>query len=208
MKLETLLAVEPSPTRVALDLGCGLSPKSGFTGVDLFAPSVDKRIDLLKFPLPWDDNSVDEIWCSHLLEYIPNRDVESRDLVDDSGTNVVGEDMCYAFMDECWRILKPSAIMTVVVANARCTRAFCDPAVRRRFVAESFFYFSAQWRKENGCGFYPARCDFNPGITPIVRRELTLRAQEHQMAVCDTQWNAILDWQVTLMAQKASRAGT
>jgi len=206
MNLQELLTVEPSPNRVALDLGCGLAPRAGFIGVDLRAPNVAQRVDLFKFPLPWGDNSVDEIMCSHLLEYVPNREVEDRDMASPEGLGFVGEDFFFAFMSECWRILKPGSIMTAVVPNARCTRAFIDPLIRRHFVAESFFFLSAEWRVANACGFYPVRCDFSPGITPIVTRAFGLRHEQHQMQVAESHWNVILDWQITLLAKKAGRA--
>jgi hypothetical protein len=206
MKLKDILEVEPSPVHVALDLGCGTKIKSGFTGVDLVAPGVDKRVDLFKFPLPWEDSSVDEIWCSHLIEYIPKREVGPRDTSGPTGEQYLGEDFFFAFMSECWRILKAGSIMTVVVANARCTLAFSDPLVRRQYVAETFFYLSAEWRVANDCSFYPVRCDFSPSITPIVHRSLTLRHEQYQAQVADSHWNAILNWQVTLMAKKETHA--
>jgi len=71
-------AVVPSVVRI--DLACGQSPREGFEGADLYAPNVTYRMDVLKFPWPWADNSVDEFFCSHFIEHIPNREVEERDL--------------------------------------------------------------------------------------------------------------------------------
>ena len=50
-----------------LDLGCGQNKQEGFTGVDLYAPWADVKLDLFKFPWPWKDGAVDEIHCSHAL---------------------------------------------------------------------------------------------------------------------------------------------
>ena len=70
-----------SPSLIKLDLGCGLNPREGFEGVDLYGDKAKHKVDLFKFPWPFVDNSVDEIACSHLLEHIPAREVEERDLV-------------------------------------------------------------------------------------------------------------------------------
>ena len=70
-----------SPSLIKLDLGCGLNPREGFEGVDLYGEKAKHKVDLFKFPWPFKDASVDEIHASHFLEPIPAREVEERDLV-------------------------------------------------------------------------------------------------------------------------------
>jgi len=56
------------PTKI--DLGCGKYKKQGFFGVDLFnGPEVDLVLDINK-KLPFRDNSVEELYTSHVLEHI------------------------------------------------------------------------------------------------------------------------------------------
>lgn len=64
-----------------LDLACGQTPEAGFEGVDLRAPNAQHKVDLFKFPFPWEDSSVEAIHCSHFAEHIPAREVEERDLI-------------------------------------------------------------------------------------------------------------------------------
>jgi len=189
---------------VRLDLGCGNSPREGFEGVDLYAKNVAHRVDLFKFPFPWADNSVDEIHCSHFIEHLPAREVEQRDIVEGkSGLDLVGRDFLLTFFDECWRILKPDSIMTVVVPNARSDRGFQDPTHRRFIVPTTFAYLNADWRQLQRLEHYPVRCNFvDKGVVPIVMQELTLLHPEAQSRRFTHEWNTILDWNATLVAKK------
>lgn len=57
-----------------LDVGSGDNPKAGFTGVDLYATApgiVNAPMD----KLPFEDETVDEIFCSHALEHIGKYEV-------------------------------------------------------------------------------------------------------------------------------------
>lgn len=78
-----------------LDLGCGCNVRGGFLGVDKSAH------DLNIFPYPWDKETVDEVWMSHILEHLENP-VET--------------------MREVSRILIPGGKVTVKVphASGRC----------------------------------------------------------------------------------------
>ena len=54
-----------------LNLGCGSKILNGYTNVDKFdyyKPNIVH--DLEKFPYPFDENSVEEIILSHVLEHI------------------------------------------------------------------------------------------------------------------------------------------
>jgi predicted SAM-dependent methyltransferase len=216
---EPALALAAPTLPVKLDLGCGQSPKEGFEGVDLHAPDVKYRVDLWKFPFPWEDNSVDELYSSHFVEHLPAREVEMRDLarspedmaLDPHGVlslrhepalGFVGQDFLFAFFDECYRILKPNASMLVVVPNARSNRGFQDPTHRRFIVAETFGYLAKDWREANKLNHYNVRCDFASNITPIVPTELTLLHPEAQMRRFNESWNTVLDWHAILIARK------
>jgi predicted SAM-dependent methyltransferase len=67
----TPLAIDAPGTPIRIDLGCGTTKKPGFLGVDhLDAPEVDHVLDLLHDPLPFDDDTVDEVFSSHFFEHI------------------------------------------------------------------------------------------------------------------------------------------
>ena len=54
-----------------LDLGCGVRKKKGFFGIDFMPfPGVDYVVDVRKVPLPFENNSVDEVYTDHFLEHL------------------------------------------------------------------------------------------------------------------------------------------
>ena len=80
-----------------LNLGCGKHHKAGYVNIDI-APEVnpDMLIDLSKGILPYEDNSINEIYSSHFLEHIP----------------------VYAqigLLRECYRVSKPGALWVWVL---------------------------------------------------------------------------------------------
>jgi hypothetical protein len=129
--------------------------------------------------------------------------VELRDLVhSDSETNenynYVGADMLFAFIDECWRIMKPEAWMTVIVPSGRSNRAFWDPTHRRFFMQETFLYFAREWRKQNGLDHYRVSCNFGLNVTHSLPNEEGLRSQDVQAERFKTLWNVTVDWMAKL----------
>src|SRR5262245_49044872 len=110
---------------VRLDLGCGNGLKDGFIGVDKY-PSTQADIlhDLLEFPWPFGDESVDEIYCAHFLEHVPGK---QRGI----------------FMDEVYRILKPGARATFVAPAYNHQRAVQDYTHEWPPICpNSFWYFN------------------------------------------------------------------
>jgi SAM-dependent methyltransferase len=84
-----------------LNLGCGSKKLDGYVNVDFYGDP-DIRHDLNAFPYPWDDNSVDHIVMTHVLEHIP--------------------DWWSAFC-ECARILKPGGTLRVHVPDESSSTA-------------------------------------------------------------------------------------
>lgn len=63
-------------TELRIDLGCGAKKTTGYVGVDMVpAAGVDHVVDLMSGRLPFEDDSVDEVFSSHFLEHVaePNR---------------------------------------------------------------------------------------------------------------------------------------
>lgn len=208
-------ALQPAPPPLLkLDLASGQSPREGFEGVDLW-DGAKHKVDLLKFPWPWADNSVEELHCSHFIEHIPAREVESRDLAGtvERGTKMevlsshkdyLGQDMFLAFFDECYRVLRPGGVMTVLCPCGRSNRAFQDPTHRRFIVSETFLYLNADWRKANKLDHYRVKCNFGFTCDPIVSVDMTLLHPEAQYRRFNEGWNTILDWSVKLTSGKTS----
>lgn len=170
-------------TKIKLDLACGDRKTPGFRGVDKYkTKSTDDLVDLLKFPWPWEDNSVDEVVCNHFFEHIPGLDRPK-------------------FMNELHRILKVGAKAVIVVPYGQSNRAVQDythawPPV----VAESFLYFNKKWRTENKLthGLYAMTCDFDFGYGFAVDQEVAMKSQEAQAFSVKYYNNAATDLQVTL----------
>lgn len=198
--IDRKLALAASTASVKLDLGCGLNPKEGFEGVDIRGGKAKHACDLFKFPWPFASDSIDEIHSSHFLEHIPAREVETRDFANASGCDTksgetfLGQDMLFAFMDECYRIMKKDAWMTVIVPSGRSSRAFWDPTHRRFFMQETFLYFSAEWRKINSLEHYRVACNFGVEIANTIPQEEGLRSEEAQRTRFQHYWNTTYDW--------------
>lgn len=85
---------------VKIDLGCGEWKKEGFIGIDnsdtnvvnqhKFKPDI---VHDLRTGIPFKDDEVEEVYCSHFLEHINP----------------------YALLDEIWRVCKPDSIVTIYV---------------------------------------------------------------------------------------------
>jgi hypothetical protein len=131
-----------APTR--LDLACGQRKREGYFGVDL-APTDDADLvhDLMSFPWPFDDDSVEEAYSSHYVEH----------------TYPVGgpNDGLIAFMNELHRICRPDAKVQIIHPYALSTRAFQDPTHTRFIPETTWYYFSLEWRTEQGLDHYQQR---------------------------------------------------
>ncbi|PEP85131.1 class I SAM-dependent methyltransferase [Bacillus toyonensis] len=118
-----------------LHLGCGQTILEGWINLDIMPmEGVDIIADLNQCkakPLPFEDNSVDEFFASHVLEHIQ----QSLDL-----------------MEELHRIAKPNATMICHVPYGSSDDAFEDPTHIRQFFLNSFAYFSQPiyWRADYG----------------------------------------------------------
>lgn len=166
-----------------LDFGCGQNCQPGFKGVDLFAPNVDFRVDLFKFPLPWKDGTVDEIVSSHFIEHIPRQ-------------------IRWKFFEECWRILKLDATMRIIVPNWKSERALGDMTHEFPPVTAFFFYYLNQgWREANKLtyGAYDLKCNFDHQAGPTAMNpEFAQRNQEVQMFAASHYAESFGDMWVTL----------
>jgi len=166
-----------------LDLGCGRNKQEGFTGVDLYAPDADVKLDLFKFPWPWKDGTVDEIFASHFVEHIP-------------------QTIRWRFFEECWRVMKLDATMRIIVPSWKSERAFgdmthCFPPVTAMF----FFYLNKRWREANKLtyGAYDLKCHFEHQAGPTqLMGDFGSRNHEVQTFACTHYLESYLDMWATL----------
>lgn len=104
-----------------LDLGCGISKRDGFVGVDsLSLQGVDVVHNLTSYPYPFENDIVDEIWMDNVLEHIPQP------------INVI---------EEIYRISKNGAKITIAVPYFRSFYSAIDPTHVNFFGVWWFKYF-------------------------------------------------------------------
>lgn len=175
--------------KVKIDIACGDNKKGeDFIGVDKIKnPSVDIVHDLNVYPWPFEDNSVDEIVCSHYIEHIPH-DINNGD----------DRDGFIQFMDEVYRILKPGGTVKIVAPYVTNVRAFGDPTHRRYIHDWSFFYYNKEWRDANKLSHYGIECDFDMTFSYLIDDELTLKSSEVREEFFKKYWNSILEIIVVL----------
>lgn len=184
---------------VRLDLGSGETPAAGFEGVDLFAPGARHRVDLMAFPWPWADGSVDELHCSHFIEHLPMVFVERGCAQAHAMPGPGRVDLLLAFFNECHRILKPGGCMKLVWPALQNVRAFMDPTHRRFIPIEFSYYLSRSWREVNKLDHYlGATCNFDCNGGPTVQDHEARRAPEVQQQRTVTLWGVAQDWVATL----------
>ena len=108
-----------------LNLGCGNDKRKGYVNVDASKQvNPDKVWDLEKTPLPFKDNSIDEIMAFHVLEHIHN---------------------FIPLMHEFHRICKPGALLRIRTPFYSTWGQFNDPTHVRFFSPSTFNYFN-KWK--------------------------------------------------------------
>jgi len=174
-----------------LDLACGNNLQPGFTGVDVIKDGTQADIEwnLLKFPWPFKDSSIKEVFSSHFLEHIPHGD----------GHN----DPFFDFFNELWRILKPGGTAKFVTPYFTSVRAIQDPTHMRSIGEPTFFYLSKEWRKVNKLTHYPLICDFElVSANHALMEENTGKAQDAIAYQAIHFWNVVSDLQVVIKKPK------
>lgn len=126
---------------VVLNLGAGLLTRPDAVNVDIWpGPGIDQIVDLNRYPWPWLDASVDEVFCLDILEHL--------------------EDFCAA-MAELHRVMRPGARLHVRGPAWDREQSYSDPTHRRMMTLETFsFWQPGHWRHAK----YPAYhrgCQFN-----------------------------------------------
>lgn len=132
---------------VKLDLGCGGLParwKKGFVGVDIVDYSDIYPYQFIQADLfsefPFDDNSIEEVYCSHFIEHIP-------------------QDKVIWFFNEIYRILISDRIFEILVPPTSGRGAWCDPTHRSYWNDLSFRYYDMTWCRTLSES-YGIKCNF------------------------------------------------
>lgn len=104
-----------------VNLGCGNKKEEGEIGVDIIpSPQVDIVADLNRYPLPFEDNSIDIVKSSHVFEHLDN---------------------LILLMEEIHRMLKPEGILEFTVPHVSNIEFFRDPTHKHSFTLGTMDYF-------------------------------------------------------------------
>ncbi len=113
---------------INVDLGCGMKkPGSNaaekWIGVDIRQfDGVDYVLDVGKDRLPFEDDSVNIIRASHLLEHLYSEQL-------------------FFCVDECWRVLKPAGEFQISVPKWGTKAWLVHPDHKMHFVEDTFGFF-------------------------------------------------------------------
>ena len=115
-----------------VDLGCGENKVPNSIGLDnVQLPGVDVEHDLLDFPYPFDNESIDKIYLRHVIEHFA---IENINFI----------------MNECNRILKNDGLFVITVPRVFSISAFIDPT-HRSFLTFGSGYF---WDENSSKAYY------------------------------------------------------
>jgi hypothetical protein len=113
-----------------LNLGCGSSRIPGFIGVDKFG-TPDVKHNLEEFPWPWDDNSVEAVMMSHILEHLGQT-----------------TELYFGIIKELYRICVHNAEILIKVPHPRHNDFLIDPTHVRPVLPEGLKLFSKKFNQE------------------------------------------------------------
>ena len=117
---------------IILDLGCGENKVPNSIGLDnVPLPGVDVEHDLLDFPYPFDNESIDKIYLRHVIEHFA---IENINFI----------------MNECNRILKNDGLLVITVPHVFSISAFIDPTHRSFFTFGSGYF----WDENSSKAYY------------------------------------------------------
>jgi ubiquinone/menaquinone biosynthesis C-methylase UbiE len=170
-----------------LNVGCGADIREGWINLDSSKlPGVDvvaNLDDCGRTPLPFPDNSIDEFYCSHVLEHL-------RDAL--------------GFMQELHRVAKPGATAIIRVPYGSSDDADEDPTHVRRLFLYSFSYFSQRgyWYADYG---YRGDWDTDNIVLTVDAARHVGKTFDQLFEEVRYQRNVVLEMITTLKAVKPAR---
>ena len=163
---------------IKLSVACGQIRQDGFIGIDkVKTDATDIIWDLETYPWPFEDNSVDEILCSHYAEH-------TKDLI--------------KFVDEIHRIMKQGAKATIIAPYYANMRSIQDPTHVRSICEATFLYFNKGWRDSQKLDHYGIKSDFDFTYGYNVAPEWANRSEEARVFAMRHYINVINDIHVIL----------
>lgn len=118
----------PENKKISVDLGCGmkkLDKGDGWLSLGIDNRSfkgVDYVIHLGKDKLPFEDDSVDYLYTSHLLEHLYPEEL-------------------FFLVEECFRVLKPQGTFDISVPKGDTLAYYIHPDHKIHYLPETFSFF-------------------------------------------------------------------
>ena len=171
-------------------------------------PGIDIVTDLFRFPWEFDDNSVDEIWCSHLIEHIPHEtrrsDARQTDAANARWDAIKHLDGFFAFFAEVYRILKPGGAIAISCPYGLSTEAMQDPTHTRFIVPKTFGYLAGGDEEHyNYHTPFKFRVGENVGdLSLSMNPRVQAFPHEQQMDAAETMFNMAREIRIVLYAVK------
>jgi SAM-dependent methyltransferase len=101
-----------------LNLGCGKDIIPGMVNVDVFPyPGIGQVVDLSIYPWPWENESVNGIYCSHMIEHIFDQK---------------------KVLEECYRILKKGGYLHIKVPHVTAVTSMGNLGHYRGYCYDTF----------------------------------------------------------------------
>lgn len=113
-----------------LNLGCGSKRLEGYLNVDKYG-TPDLKVNLEEFPWPWEDNSVEKIELSHVLEHLGQQ-----------------SEVYLKIFQEMYRICQPGAEIHIKVPHYRHDNFLHDPTHVRAVTPYGLSMFSQSFNRE------------------------------------------------------------
>ena len=151
------------PSKISLGAGLEIEPKEeGWVNVDLVPlDGIDIVHNLTNFPYPFEANSTDYIKAKDLVEHLDNyvytveRNVNFGTGYDDREFLIsAGKPTIIAFIEECYRILKPGGVLWIQTPGWDADFLWIDPTHVRGYDIRSFDFFDPNTDFGRGTGFY------------------------------------------------------
>jgi predicted SAM-dependent methyltransferase len=197
--INPILKIVDMENEIRIDLACGDRKKEGFVGVDIAeTDSVDIIHDLNVYPWPFEDNSVDEVNCSHYIEHIPHLTVQSAlkqsNSFDEFKILLLNDkDGLIKFFNELYRILKPEGKAKLIAPYYTSERAYGDATHQRNIADSTCWYLNKDWVEKNKLKHYGLNCNFEVTLSYVITNEMTLKSEEVRSKAFLHDWNVISD---------------